>query len=110
MVNSSSSFTSETDVQRSNAQMIEEGCVVRAGTERADAKIGTATDLLFLFRCLRLCQAARSERLPQRLLALWITDGTCDVIDKSFERVGSLSDTKGQMFFSHERSLSHLYN
>ena len=69
--------TAEADVHGGNAQVIEEGGVIGAGAERADAQIGAADQLLALLRGGsggRLGDAAELQTLPDGEFRLGVLD------------------------------------
>jgi len=90
MIDSAAALPAKPDIQRSDANDVEEGTVVGAAAERANAQIGAIASLLAIVLFIGTDDLPELHAFPQRQLGLRILYVACYVIDELLERVRAL--------------------
>src|SRR5580704_994226 len=88
MVDSAAIFAAKPDVERSDADVLEERRKIRAGAKRSSMQIGALADILF-FVGRRLFNGAQLLALPGRELRFGVLNVFRDIVDEFLESVGT---------------------
>src|SRR5580704_2603159 len=88
VVDSAAIFAAKTDVERSDANVLEERREVRAGAEGPQMQISALPDFLFLI-CWRFFDGTQLLAFPCGEFRLGILNVFCDIVHEFFKRVGT---------------------
>ena len=87
VVTAAVALAAEREIERSDAQVLQERRVVGAGTQRRNAQIFSPHGLFAFFRRLRIEPVSRSATIGDRQAGLRISDVAQHLIDKVLKRV-----------------------
>src|SRR5713226_10179803 len=87
MVDAAAVFPAESDIQRSDAIVLQKRGVVRTRTQRGNAQVRALADFLALLRGFRASDFMQAAALPSRKLRLRIGNVARDIVAEFLQRV-----------------------
>ena len=89
MIDATAILAPETEIQRGDTIVLDEGTEIGTGTERADAEIGAVAGFLAIVCAIRKGDGGELLPFPDGKFGFGIRDIASNVVDKFFEGVGT---------------------